>query len=98
MFRLVRDAVAHLLGREEEAEEEVNDKDLAREVRPPDPYVWRLPNPYDARWRRWFKRSRAAGHYLPFPAEDAHWQVPSHSRAPARPTGDDLARPYALRP
>lgn len=72
---------------------------LAREVREPDPYVWRLPNPYDARWRRWHKRCRAAGRHLPFPAEEACWPAP-----PPRPASapwqadDDVVRPYVLRP
>jgi hypothetical protein len=98
MFRLVRDAVDRLLSRRAEVEKEANDRDLAREVRTPDPYVWRLPNPYDARWRRWFKRSRAAGRYLPFPAEEAYWKVPSRPGTRARTTDDDVARPYVLRP
>jgi hypothetical protein len=74
-------------------------RDLAGEVRTPDPYVWRLPNPHDARWRRWSKRCRTAGRYLPFPAEEACWHVP-----PPRPastpwhTDDDVVRPYVLRP
>lgn len=30
----------------------------------------REPRPYDARWRRWFKRSRAAARWLPFPRDE----------------------------
>ena len=72
--------------------------DLAREVRQPDPYVWRLPSPYDARWRRWFIRSRAAGRCLPFPPEEACWQQPPPRYRP-RPwrADDDPVRPYVLR-
>ncbi|WP_432032682.1 hypothetical protein [Streptomyces antibioticus] len=70
----------------------------AEEVRAPDPYVWRLPDPYEARWRRWAKRSRAAGYRLPFPAEEACWQTPARPAEPRWTTTDDVVRPYVLRP
>lgn len=76
----------------------VADRDPAGEVRTPDPYVRRLPNPHDARWRRWSKRCRAAGRYLPFPAEEACWHVPRRPQSPSWDTGDDVVRPYVLRP
>jgi hypothetical protein len=41
----------------------------------------REPSPYDARWRRWFKRSRAAGRWLPFPRDEECWQSPSPAPA-----------------
>lgn len=69
------------------------------EVRVPDPYVWRLPNPHEARWRRWAKRSRAAGCHLPFPHTEECWQVPG--RRPPVPlweTSDDVVRPYVYEP
>lgn len=33
--------------------------DLAQAPRRPDPYVMRLPDPRDARWRRWSARAQA---------------------------------------
>ncbi|MGC5566796.1 hypothetical protein ACPYPG_28590 [Streptomyces sp. FR-108] len=42
MFRPVRDAVARLLGRPRAQCPEPDDRELALEVRTPDPYVWRL--------------------------------------------------------
>ncbi|MEV6616730.1 hypothetical protein AB0N31_23345 [Streptomyces sp. NPDC051051] len=72
--------------------------DLAQAVRSPDPYVWRLPNPHDARWRRWSKRSRANGRYLPFPHDAAHWATTSPPAPPSRRTGEDVVRPYVLGP
>lgn len=92
MFRLIRAAVVRVF-----SAPELDDRDLARETRSPDPYVWRLPTPYEARWRRWHKHSRAAGRYLPFPLEEACWQTPPRSTPPSRRT-DDVVRPYALRP
>ncbi|MFJ6985210.1 MULTISPECIES: hypothetical protein [unclassified Streptomyces] len=90
MFRALYDAVRRAGRRAPEA-------DPAREARTPDPYVWRLPSPYDARWRRWWKRSRAAGHYLPFPADEPCWQQPPRPPAPSWRTNDDVVRPYVLR-
>ncbi|MEU6476199.1 hypothetical protein ABZ858_04785 [Streptomyces sp. NPDC047017] len=94
-FRRVRDAVVRLLT----GAPEMSDQDLGREVRAPDPYVWRLPSPYEARWRRWAKRCRAARCYLPFPREEACWAVPDRPQpAAAWPSEDDVVRPYVLRP
>lgn len=58
----------------------------------------REPSPYDARWRRWFKRCRAAGRWLPFPRDEECWQAPPRATAPLRETADDVVRPYVLRP
>ncbi|MEU1041366.1 hypothetical protein ACFYP4_26750 [Streptomyces sp. NPDC005551] len=78
---------------------EVDDRHLAREVRTPDPYVWRLPSPYEARWRRWSRRSWACGRRLPFPREEPCWQqTPDRPRPPAWETDEDVVRPYVLRP
>ncbi|KUM72386.1 hypothetical protein [Streptomyces curacoi] len=93
MFRLLYDAVAQLFSRPA-----VNDRDLARETRTPDPYTWRLPNPRDARWRRWAKRSRAAGYRLPFPHDDECWSAALPSQRPLWETSYDVVRPYVLRP
>ncbi|MFF3503688.1 hypothetical protein [Streptomyces sp. NPDC003247] len=94
MLRPVRDAVVRLLGRTK-----ADERNPVREVRAPDPYVWRLPNPRDARWRRWAKRSRAAGRCLPFPCDgEACWQSPPPPRPPAWQTDDDVVRAYVLRP
>lgn len=49
---------------------------LADQVREPDPYVWPRLSPYDARWRRWHKRCRAAGRYLPWPGDEPCWTGP----------------------
>ncbi|MFE9678435.1 hypothetical protein ACFYO5_30740 [Streptomyces sp. NPDC006259] len=68
--------------------------DLTREVRAPDPYVWRLPDPRDARWRRWSRRSRATGRYPPFPHDEPCWQTPSPPAPPAWRTRDDVVRAY----
>ncbi|MFD7819480.1 hypothetical protein ACFV6E_42220 [Streptomyces sp. NPDC059785] len=93
-MREIREVVARLL-----TGPGVSDGDLAREVRTPDPYVWRLPSPYEARWRRWHKRCREAGGRLPFPREEGYWQSPP-SRAGDSPwrTEDDVVRPYVLKP
>ncbi|MDQ0933587.1 hypothetical protein QFZ49_003527 [Streptomyces turgidiscabies] len=84
--------------------------DLAQAPRRPDPYVMRLPDPRDARWRRWSARAQArmfGPDPLPFPAEEWEcWgdgggrQGPHHPvpRAVERmaPFGDprDPTRPY----
>lgn len=94
MLRRLCEALARLLT----PRKPLRDTDLAREVRAPDPYVWRLPTPYDARWRRWSKRSRAAGRYLPFPAEEACWQPPPRFQLPPWQADDDVVRPYVLKP
>jgi hypothetical protein len=76
-----------------------SDADLAREVRTPDPYVWRLPNPYDARWRRWARRARAVGSRLPPLRDEECWQAPPPATpAPLWETADTVVRPYVLRP
>ncbi|MFB7501751.1 hypothetical protein ACFC09_45120 [Streptomyces sp. NPDC056161] len=102
MFRRVHDALARLLGppRSNGPTTDCTDfMDLAREARTPDPYVWRQPNPYDARWRRWAKRNRATGRYLPVPREEECWQAPARTRTPPTwQTDDDVVRPYILSP
>ena len=94
MYRLLRD----LLSRSRSKEPTVDAWEPVREARQPDPYVWRLPSVYEARWRRWFKRSRAAGHHTPFPAQEACWATPSPARAPSWQTDDDVVRPYVICP
>lgn len=71
---------------------------LTSEVREPDPYVWPLPSPYDARWRRWHKRCRTAGRYLPCPRDEPCWPSSGASSPPAWQAEDDVVRPYVLRP
>ncbi|MEU4652563.1 hypothetical protein AB0G32_01205 [Streptomyces sp. NPDC023723] len=84
MFRRLRDAVARPRPLPDAP------------VRTPDPYVWRLPTPHDARWRRWHKRCRAAGRYLPFPQGEAQATAPVPHASWS--TDDDVVRPYVLRP
>lgn len=95
MFRQLRDAVARLLGHAPP----LTDLDLAREVRRPDPYVWRLPSPYDARRHRWSRRSRAAGGHLSFPCDEPCWRTPDAAKPlPCHMDGiEDVARPYVLK-
>jgi len=93
MFRRLYDAAARLLS----PRTPLSDKDLVWEPRTPDPYAWRLPNPYDARWRRWFKRSRATGRHLPFPAEEACWHSPPHPQLPPWQGENDPVHPYVPR-
>ncbi|MFB0618654.1 hypothetical protein [Streptomyces sp. AGS-58] len=93
MFRTVRNALARLSPGAAPSRQ-----DLGREVRLPDPYVWRLPNPHDARWRRWARRSRAAGHRLPHLRDEECWQTPRPAPAPLWETSDEVVRPYVLRP
>ncbi|MFD8520343.1 hypothetical protein ACFV2D_10045 [Streptomyces capillispiralis] len=95
MFRTVRDTLARLLARQRPGPVA---GDPAQEARAPDPYVRRLPNPHDARWRRWSKRCRAAGRYLPFPAEEPCRHVPRRPQSPSWDTDDDVIRPYVLGP
>ncbi|MEU5363288.1 hypothetical protein ABZ354_07285 [Streptomyces sp. NPDC005925] len=78
MFRLVREAVARLF-----TGSGPGGWDTVPDIRTPDPCVRRLPTPYDARWRRWYKRCRAAGRYLPFPADEACWQDPPSTASTA---------------
>ncbi|MGX1270701.1 hypothetical protein RKD18_003895 [Streptomyces phaeoluteigriseus] len=96
MLRRLCDAVTRLLTRARPHNPPM--ADLAQEVRAPDPYVWRLPSPHDARWRRWAKRSRAAGHRLPFPCREECWEATARPRSPSWSTDDDVVRPYVLRP
>lgn len=96
MFRLLYDTVSRLFGQPRAPEPPM--ADLAREVRTPDPYVWRLPDPHDARWRRWARRSRAVGHRLPFPCREDCWEATARPRSPSWSTDDDVVRPYVLRP
>ncbi|MER6089265.1 hypothetical protein [Streptomyces bluensis] len=94
MFRRVRDALARVLGRPRSSSPAVNDLGLAGEVRPPDSYVWQLPDPRDARWRRWAKRSRATGHRLPFPRDEECWHIRTHPGTPLWEATDDVVRLY----
>ncbi|MFI1359654.1 hypothetical protein ACH4TV_39670 [Streptomyces sp. NPDC020898] len=61
--------------------------------RTPDPYVWTLPNPHTARWRRWHRRKDRTTPPLP---EEACWQPPA--LPPPRPwhqtPHDDPVRLY----
>lgn len=99
MFRRLYEAAARLLSGRRADRTAVNDWAHSQETRTPDPYVWRLPSPYDARWRRWAKRSRATGHRLPFPCDEEYWTAPpSPPRGPLWETSDDVVRPYVLRP
>ncbi|SEQ68971.1 hypothetical protein SAMN04487983_100795 [Streptomyces sp. yr375] len=109
MFRRLYEVIAGLRRKDVPAPD---DWDVAREVRQPDPYVWpqrrlpdpyvwpqrRLPSPREARWRRWARRNRAAGHSLPFPREEACWRVPGRPGEPSWGAEDDVVRPYVLRP
>ncbi|MEV6943924.1 hypothetical protein AB0N07_18355 [Streptomyces sp. NPDC051172] len=72
------------------------DWNLAAEPRAPDPYVWRLPGPYDARWRRWARRNRAAGFRLALPGDEECWHIPTRSGTgmPLWEAADDVVRPY----
>ncbi|MEW2165843.1 hypothetical protein AB0912_23000 [Streptomyces sp. NPDC007084] len=99
MFRRAYDALTRLFGRPRSPDHVPDCCDLTREVRAPDPYVWRLPDPYDARWRRWDRRNRAVGHRLASPREEECWRTPPPPGAP-QPwgTSDDVVRLYVLRP
>ncbi|MYS44552.1 hypothetical protein GTY23_25640 [Streptomyces sp. SID5998] len=95
-FRPLRDALARLrAARSGRAEADL--WDVTQEVRPLDPYVWPLPSPYDARWRRWSKRCEAAGRYLACPRDEECWARPCRPR-PHTWAADDPVRPYVLRP
>ena len=95
MFRLLYDHAVRLFTRScSNIRTEYGDWALAQETRAPDPYVWRPPNPHDARWRRWARRNRAAGRYLPFPPEETCWQRPPRSQPPPRRAEDDPVRLY----
>lgn len=100
MIRRAYDALTRLFGGGPRSSGHVlNDRDLAREARAPDPYVWRLPDPYEARWRRWARLNRTTGHRLPFPRDEECWRTPPPPGTP-RPwgTSDDVVRLYVLRP
>ncbi len=96
MFRPVRDALVGLFTRPRSGGHAVSDWELSAEVRTPDPYVWRLPDPGEARWRRWAKRSRAAGYRLPLPGAEECWNVPEPPVRPHRwdSADDDMVRLY----
>lgn len=71
--------------------------DLVRETPAPDPYVWRLPSPHEARWRRWARRSLATGHRLPVLQNEDCRHVPPRPRTPVWTTSDAPVRPYVAR-
>jgi hypothetical protein len=93
MFRRLYEATTRLLTHRT-PRTPLPDTDLGGEVRTPDPYVWRLPTPHDARWKRWHKRSRAAGRHLPFPLDEPCWQLPPEHQQPPWQAESDLVRPY----
>lgn len=61
--------------------------------RTPDPYVWTLPSPGQARWRRWYRCKNPAD--LLLPDEDC-WQQPPTPRPPKWTTTDDVVRLYVV--
>lgn len=97
MFRRLYDALARPFTRSRRRNTGAADLEIARETRTPDPYVWRLPNPYDSRWRRWAERNRAAGHRLPMLCDEACWRSPTPPHRPLWETADDVVRPYVLK-
>ncbi|WP_105970907.1 hypothetical protein [Streptomyces geranii] len=69
--------------------------------RTPDPYVWTLPTPHHARWRRWHRRRSPTTPHLP---DEDCWQALAITPLPLPPppsanwtTTDDVVRPYVLR-
>ncbi|GAA3802797.1 hypothetical protein GCM10022403_041070 [Streptomyces coacervatus] len=97
MFRLLYDCAVRLFTRSRSNGcLAPGDWALTQESRVPDPYVWRLPNPYDARWRRWARRNREAGHRLPFLCDEECWRVPARPREFRWETSDDVVRPYVV--
>ncbi|KPI01171.1 hypothetical protein OK074_5581 [Actinobacteria bacterium OK074] len=84
----------------------------AQSVRTPDPYVLPLPNPHDARWRRWSKRSHSPNRRLPLPhpVDDPRWQPQPQPPTPRtrhhfpelpphqRALPDDVVRLYVNQP
>lgn len=90
MFRRLYEALTRVIA----PRTPLRDLDFTQAPRAPDPYVWRLPTPYDARWRRWSKRSRAAAYCLPFLPEEACWQTPPLPQLPPWQSETDPARPY----
>ncbi|MBW8737572.1 MAG: hypothetical protein JF621_10710 [Streptomyces turgidiscabies] len=61
--------------------------------RTPDPYVWTLPNPREARWRRWHRSKNPAD--LLLPDEDC-WRQSPPPRPPNWTTTDNVVRLYVL--
>ncbi|NEC91269.1 ATP-binding protein [Streptomyces sp. SID12501] len=59
----------------------------------PDPYVWTLPSPHHARWRRWHRRKNPTDLLLP---EEDCWQPPPPPRPLNWTTTDDVVRLYVL--
>ncbi|MGW3647930.1 hypothetical protein [Streptomyces sp. NPDC000878] len=75
---------------------------LTQPPRTPDPYVWTLPNPHHARWRRWHRRTQHTppqDRTSPLLPEEPCWQQPAHP-PPRRPLNrtphDDPVRLYVL--
>lgn len=93
MFRRIHEALAGLWHKNVPVPND-RDRDTVSEARTPDPCVWRLPDPCEARWRGWARRNRAAGHCLPFPQEEACWQCPARPRNPLWEAADDVVRLY----
>ncbi|MDQ0933185.1 hypothetical protein [Streptomyces turgidiscabies] len=96
MFRLTGRLAAVLLRRPPAPPE------LPQPPRTPDPYVWALPSPHHARWRRWHRRNQSvppAQRTTPFLPEEDCWRSPVAT--PPRPLAwtphDDVVRPYVLR-
>ncbi|RRQ77083.1 hypothetical protein CQW39_19305 [Streptomyces griseofuscus] len=97
MFRRLYDALARPFTRSRRRDTKATDLEIAREVRNPDPYVWPLPNPYDARWRRWAKRNRAANHRLPILRDEACWRNTAPLCVPLWEAADEVVRPYVFK-
>lgn len=97
MFRLLYEyAVRLLTGPRANSHPLPDDWNRAHEPPAADPYVWRLPNPHDARWRRWARRSRAVGHRLPFPCDEEGWHSPTRPGTPLWEAADKVVRPYVV--
>lgn len=94
MIRRLHDELTRLFRRPRTDVPAPGDWRYAQEVRVPDPYVWRLPDPYEARWRRWSKCSVATGHRLPVLREEKCWHAPPLPRTPLWSTSDDPVRRY----
>lgn len=92
MVRRLYDAMTRLFSRTRSEIPAPDYRHLAQDVRVPDPYVWRLPDPYEARWRRWSKRSAATGHRLPVLREENCWHAPA---LPGHPCGRRRTTRYA---
>lgn len=98
MFRLLYEYAARLFtGPRNNGCSLLDDWNHGEEPRASDPYVWRLPNPHDARWRRWARRSHAVGNRLPFPRVEDCWHVATLPAAPLWEAADEVVRPYVLR-